>query len=147
MATKMVASIVNGEREEDIGEMRKWFASGHDVRNDQTFAEEVWAFFAAHGVLSIVMPDRIIGCPHEEGIDYEGRSARNAPSGPIATGGRGRSSIEGRAADPPPQALRRQRGKLVARERDPDGALSAAAISCTVTVIRSPGRLQIVAAA
>lgn len=24
----------------------------------------------AHGVKSIVMADRIIGCPHEEGIDY-----------------------------------------------------------------------------
>ena len=32
MATKMVASIVHGERDEDIGEMRKWFAAGHDVR-------------------------------------------------------------------------------------------------------------------
>jgi hypothetical protein len=25
-----------------------------------------------HGVRSAVMTDRIIGCPHEEGIDYEG---------------------------------------------------------------------------
>ncbi|MGE0164660.1 MAG: hypothetical protein AB7S71_16145 [Dongiaceae bacterium] len=78
-ATKMVASIVHSEREEDIGEMRKWFASGHDVRNDHTFAEEVWAFFAAHGVRSIVMPDRIIGCPHEEGIDYEGPICPRCP--------------------------------------------------------------------
>jgi len=79
MATKMVASIVHGEREEDIAEMRKWFTSGHDVRNDETFAAEVWAFFAAHGVHSIVMPDRIIGCPHEEGIDYEGPICPQCP--------------------------------------------------------------------
>jgi len=26
---------VTASGEEDIGEMRKWFASGHDVRNDQ----------------------------------------------------------------------------------------------------------------
>lgn len=79
MATKMVASVVRGEREEDIVEMRKWFASDHDVRSDETFAEEVWAFFATHGVRSIVMPDRIIGCPHEEGIDYEGPICPQCP--------------------------------------------------------------------
>ncbi|MGH9204397.1 MAG: hypothetical protein ACRD2A_24475 [Vicinamibacterales bacterium] len=79
MATKMVAAIVQGERDEDIVEMRKWFASDHDVRNDETFAQEVWTFFATHGVRSIVMPDRIIGCPHEEGIDYEGPVCPQCP--------------------------------------------------------------------
>ncbi len=79
MATKMVASIAHGEREEDVGEMRKWFTTDHDVRNDPTCAEEVWAFFDAHGVRSIVMPDRIIGCPHEEGIDYDGPICPQCP--------------------------------------------------------------------
>jgi hypothetical protein len=27
---------------------------------------------ARHGVLSVAMTDRIIGCPHQEGIDYQG---------------------------------------------------------------------------
>ena len=79
MATKMVASIVHGEHEEDIGEMQKWFATEHDVRNDETFVEDVWRFFEAHGVRSIVMPDRIIGCPHEEGIDYDGPVCPQCP--------------------------------------------------------------------
>ena len=79
MATKMVASIVRGEREEDVGEMRKWFTTDHDVRNDRIFAEEVGAFFDMHGVRSIVMPDRIIGCPHEEGIDYAGPICPQCP--------------------------------------------------------------------
>lgn len=79
VSTKMVASIVHGEGEEDIGEMRKWFTTDHDVRNDEVFAEEVWRFFDAHGVRSIVMPDRIIGCPHEEGIDYEGPTCPQCP--------------------------------------------------------------------
>jgi len=26
-------------------------------------------FMARHGVLSVAMTDRIIGCPHQEGID------------------------------------------------------------------------------
>jgi hypothetical protein len=31
-------------------------------------------------VKSVVMPDRIIGCPHEEGIDYpEGESCPQCP--------------------------------------------------------------------
>ena len=79
VATKMVASIVHGEREEDIGEMRKWFTIDHDVRNDEIFAGEVWRFFSAHGVRSIVMPDRIIGCPHEEGLDYDGPICPQCP--------------------------------------------------------------------
>jgi hypothetical protein len=79
MATKMVAAVLAGERDEDIVEMRKWFASDHDVRNDETFAGEVSEFFTAHGVRSIVMPDRIIGCPHEEGIDYDGPICPQCP--------------------------------------------------------------------
>ncbi len=35
-------------------------------------AEEVLAFIAEAGAKAVVMTDRIIGCPHEEGIDYEG---------------------------------------------------------------------------
>ena len=30
------------------------------------------AFVAATGARSVVMTDTIIGCPHEEGIDYQG---------------------------------------------------------------------------
>jgi len=33
------------------------------------------------------MTDRIIGCPHEEGIDYEGSTCRIAHSGPGGTAG------------------------------------------------------------
>lgn len=27
-------------------------------------------YLAEHGIKSVVMTDRIIGCPHQEGIDY-----------------------------------------------------------------------------
>jgi hypothetical protein len=30
------------------------------------------AFITEAGVKSVVIAERIIGCPHEEGIDYEG---------------------------------------------------------------------------
>jgi hypothetical protein len=42
------------------------------VRNDPRIAEEMLEFMARHGVLSVAMTDRIIGCPHQEGIDYHG---------------------------------------------------------------------------
>jgi hypothetical protein len=35
-------------------------------------AREIMEFVEKHGVLSVAMTDGIIGCPHQEGIDYEG---------------------------------------------------------------------------
>ena len=70
-ASKVVVSIIPSEHA-DVGEMRKWHLDAGDVCNDPGIAEEMLAFMAAHGVLSVVMTDRIIGCPHQQGIDYEG---------------------------------------------------------------------------
>ena len=53
-------------------ELRDWKLVVGDVRSDPAIAEEIMAFIELHGALSIVMTDGIIGCPHEEGIDYEG---------------------------------------------------------------------------
>lgn len=70
-ASKLVATIVRWDGDE-AGEMRKWFSETKDVRSDPAVAAEVLAFIEQHGALSIAAPDRIIGCPHEEGIDYQG---------------------------------------------------------------------------
>ena len=35
-------------------------------------ATEILTFINGAGVKTVAMTDRIIGCPHEEGIDYEG---------------------------------------------------------------------------
>jgi len=40
---------------------------------------EVVAFFEEHRARSIVMPDRIIGRPHEEGVDYDGAICPHCP--------------------------------------------------------------------
>ncbi len=69
-ASKLVASVKNSQDAEPI--QRKWFAETGDLRNDPAVAGAILAFFEEHGVLTVAMPDRIIGCPHEEGIDYEG---------------------------------------------------------------------------
>jgi len=37
-------------------------------------------YLGAHGVRSVVMADRILGCPHEEGTDYpEGEVCPHCP--------------------------------------------------------------------
>jgi hypothetical protein len=50
------------------------------VRYDQTIGAEILAFIKSHQVKSVVMTDRIIGCPHEEGVDYpEGMECPECP--------------------------------------------------------------------
>jgi hypothetical protein len=35
-------------------------------------SQEILDLIESHSVLSVVMTDGIIGCPHQEGVDYEG---------------------------------------------------------------------------
>lgn len=68
--------------------MERWFADDRDVRTDPAIAQAILEFIRRHGAMSVAMSDRIIGCPHEEGIDYpDGACARSAHSGQIATAG------------------------------------------------------------
>jgi len=77
-ASKMVVSIVEAEDAEP-SEMRKWYAEDADVRDTLEIVEQAVAFLEQYGVPSVAMPDRIIGCPHEEGIDYEGPTCPRCP--------------------------------------------------------------------
>jgi hypothetical protein len=78
-ATKLTVGIVPGEQAE-VSALRRWFSAGADVRNDAIIAQEVLAFIDAAGAKSVIMTDRIIGCPHEEGVDYdEGQSCPRCP--------------------------------------------------------------------
>jgi hypothetical protein len=43
------------------------------VRNKPVIAAEMLAFIETHGAKSVVMSDGLMGCPHQEGIDYEGQ--------------------------------------------------------------------------
>ena len=62
-------------RVEGLGpdEIRDWTTQAGDVRADQTIALEIVEFIERHGALSVVMTGGIIGCPNQEGIDYEGQ--------------------------------------------------------------------------
>ena len=77
-ATKLTVGIVPAENA-GVTDLRRWFSEGADIRNDVGVAEEVLAFIDAAGARSVVMTDRIIGCPHEEGIDYEGSTCPACP--------------------------------------------------------------------
>jgi hypothetical protein len=70
-ATKVAVAIVPSETAEPR-EVRDWKVESGDVRVDPTIAQEILDFIAGYSVLSVVMTDGIIGCPHQEGVDYEG---------------------------------------------------------------------------
>jgi len=69
-ATKVVVSIRLLEGADM--EMRKWFVETGDARTDPVVTAELLEHLEANGVKSVAMVDRIIGCPHEEGVDYKG---------------------------------------------------------------------------
>ncbi len=50
--------------------LNRWFSHGKDVRSDLAISSEVLKFIKDHGAKSVVRTERIIGCPHEEGVDY-----------------------------------------------------------------------------
>ena len=68
-ATKVVVGIV-AEKEADVEPLKSWSSTGADVRSDPVIGEQIAAFLEAHGVRSVLATDRLIGCPHEEGVDY-----------------------------------------------------------------------------
>ena len=79
-ATKLAVAIIGREAAEPT-ELRRWYAGrgGGDVHNDPEVLGEVVAFLERHDVHTVAMPDRIIGCPHEEGGDYDGPTCPHCP--------------------------------------------------------------------
>jgi hypothetical protein len=78
-ATKVVAAVIEREGDE-VRELRRWTSNVGDLHKDAEVWTEVSGFLKAHGVRSVAMVDRIIGCPHEEGVDYlEGEDCPACP--------------------------------------------------------------------
>jgi hypothetical protein len=79
LATKIVVAIVRDEGCEP-DPLERWFSGDVDVRVNREIGEKVAAFLREHAAKSVIAADRIIGCPHEEGIDYaEGKSCPLCP--------------------------------------------------------------------
>ena len=78
-ATKVSVGIVTHEGA-DADPVERWFCETSDARTDPDVNEAVVRFIEQHGARSVAAIDRIIGCPHEEGIDYpDGETCPRCP--------------------------------------------------------------------
>ena len=77
-ASKVVCSIIEHE-DADPDPMRKWFTDG-EARTSEQILGQLLAFIEEHGARTVAMADALLGCPHEEGIDYpRGESCPHCP--------------------------------------------------------------------
>ena len=68
-ASKVAVGIIL-EEGGAVAFLERWSNETQDIRLDPEANEEIVRFISKHGAKSVVMPDRILGCPHEEGKDY-----------------------------------------------------------------------------
>jgi hypothetical protein len=69
-ASKVVVRIVLSEKDSEPDLIEKWFSDDKDACLDAEIISQIMEYITKHNVERVVMMDRIIGCPHEEGIDY-----------------------------------------------------------------------------
>ena len=64
----------------DPEDMQKWFCATGDLRRDATVLAQIMDYLHRWDVHTVTMVSGIIGCPHEEGVDYpEGESCPKCP--------------------------------------------------------------------
>jgi len=68
IATKVVCAIIEYDGAE-AEPMQKWF-SASDMRKSEQILGEIIDFVEENRAKSVSMVEGIIGCPHEEGVDY-----------------------------------------------------------------------------
>jgi len=79
VATKVAVGIVEREGA-DVSTLERWFSEDADIRVDPAVESAVIEFITQHGAETVVLADAIMGCPHEETIDYpEGTSCPQCP--------------------------------------------------------------------
>lgn len=79
LATKVAVGIIVEEGGDPVA-LERWFAEGSDVRFEPAVESAVMEFIRSHEARSVVITDGLLGCPHEEGIDYpEGSSCPQCP--------------------------------------------------------------------
>jgi hypothetical protein len=64
--TKITVGIFTAEDAEPV--LERW--RGPDVMTDPEVQMEIASFVEAHGVQEVAVTDGVLGCPHEEGIDF-----------------------------------------------------------------------------
>ena len=78
IASKAVVGIVISENEEPSA-LERWWSEDIDIRNNVEIGEQLLRFIEGFDVKSVIMTAGIIGCPHEEGTDYEGPTCPMCP--------------------------------------------------------------------
>jgi hypothetical protein len=79
VASKVVVALIL-EADADPVSLERAFSHEGDVRADLAAMTQVHAFVRTHNPTTVGMPNVIIGCPHEEGIDYpEGTECPQCP--------------------------------------------------------------------
>jgi hypothetical protein len=73
-ASKVAVGIVPSEGA-DPEKLERWISETTDVRKDVSINEQIYNFIKSNDARSVVITDGIIGCPHEEGIDYPENSS------------------------------------------------------------------------
>ena len=77
-ATKAVLGIFFFEGDE--GTIHRYYGEDKDLRFSIQTQEDILARLKEHGVQSLIMVEKIFGCPHEEGKDYPmGESCPDCP--------------------------------------------------------------------
>jgi hypothetical protein len=77
-ATKVAVGIL--DRRNEVMELRTWHVRALDVRIDREISNEILAYVQVRHVQRVVIAGKILGCPHEEGIDYpEGETCPQCP--------------------------------------------------------------------
>lgn len=68
-ASKVAVGIIYGEGK-GVAELKRWYSERDDVRFDEKIIEEILKFIQEHGVHTVAGKEGLMGCPHEEGVDY-----------------------------------------------------------------------------
>ena len=79
LATKLVVALAE---DEDLPPeaLECWWSHERDIRDAAEVLIEAVDWMKAHGVQRVVSVERLLGCPHEEGIDYpEGETCPLCP--------------------------------------------------------------------
>jgi hypothetical protein len=108
--TKIAVGIFESEDAEPV--LERWL--GPDVMTNPEVQAQIADFLGTHGVQKVVVTDGVLGCPHEEGIDFP--EGQECPYCPFWRGKQG-IQVADKAQDADPyremKTLTRQRLRLV----------------------------------
>lgn len=77
-ASKVAVGIIDGN--ESLVAMERWYSPSLDARFNPGLARKILKFIEQNQAVSVVMSENILGCPHEEGMDYpSGESCPHCP--------------------------------------------------------------------